>query len=58
MKPRQPEIISRCQFRQTRSFSNERESILEDERELLLSQACSLFLFLLPLYLTPLNSLV
>ena len=45
MKPRQPEIISRCQFRQTRSFSNERDSILEDERGLLLSQACSPLLF-------------
>lgn len=39
MKPRQPEIISRCQFRQTRSLSNKRKSILEDERSFSLSTA-------------------
>jgi hypothetical protein len=43
MKPRQPEIISRCQFRQTRSLSNRRKSILEDERSFTLLPAFSFF---------------
>jgi len=51
MKPRQPEIISRCQFRQTRSLSNRRKSILEDERSFTLSPA-------LPFFFLPLKAQV